>query len=355
MKKMKILIMVGVAAIICLKCSKSIETSPTGVSSNNSSMLNLSLKQSVDVSVAKVNYALNKISETQGFKILNSQSANTSMVAASFKDSITLGLIAGIYEFQTDSLQPRHMNSITRLFKKTSTSNDMIVKMPQKFIFYPGYLRNVVKKDSTLGNNFIIDASDYHYYYTNYSTFDYKLTAGFLLDSANIGSLNIAETGSNYNVKYSFNNGYYFNVVGTSGDTTQSVISLTSDTGTLIQETVTYASSGFGRLKESQYTLTIGNVEIKRTAGIDSIQVYMNGTLQNKSGVKIFDSSTNGNGSISRSRDIQITFNDGTSTTLSALLKPSYTIFNGLVSSLQSMNLATNVVDYIAVSIYENK
>ncbi len=344
----------GLVGIICWQCSKTVDTVPnSGVS-----VQNLTLKESVNTAVSKVNYALTKISETQGFKILNSQNVNTSLALASYKDSITLSLIAGIYEFQTDSLQPRHFNSLARLFKKTGTSNDMIVKLPQKFIFYPYYLRNVVKHDSTLSNDFIITTSDYHYYYSDYSDYDYKLSAGFVLDSSNIGSLDVistanSTTGSNYAVKYSFSNGYYLNVSGLSGDTTQSTLSLSSDTGTLLNETVNYVNSSFGRMRENQYILTIGNVEIKRTAGIDSIQVYLNGVLQKKAGAKITDNSTN-NGSICHSRDIQITFDDGTTTTLSALLNPSLTILKSLVSSLQNMYFASNVIDYIAFSIYEN-
>jgi hypothetical protein len=65
---------------------------------------------------ARVNYAFTKISETQGFKILNFQNGDTLKAAASFKDSITLGLIAGIYEFQTDNLQSLHFNGFDRLF-----------------------------------------------------------------------------------------------------------------------------------------------------------------------------------------------------------------------------------------------
>lgn len=80
----------------------------------------------------------------------------------------------------------------------------------------------------------------------------------------------------------------------------------------------------------------------------------MNGVLQNKAGARITDSATNTNGTITHGRDIQITFNDGTTTTLSTLLKPSYTVMDSLVNSLQNMYFATNVLDYIAFSIYEN-
>jgi len=363
MERKRIFIVIGLVSIMFWQCSKEIVKDPTlanqGVSTNTGTA-SQSLKESINLSVARINYAFTKISETQGFKVLNSQNGNQAMAATAFNDSINLSLIAGIYEFQTDSLLPRHPNSVARLFKKTGTSNEMIVKLPKKFIFFPGYLRNVVKKDSTLANNFTITASDYHYYYTNYEKYDYKLVASFVLDSSNIGGLNIisaanASTGSNYNVKYSFNNGYYLNVSGSSGDTSQSAISLTSDTGTLLNESVKYANSKYGWPQEYQYTLTIGNIEIKRTVGIDSIQVYLNGTLQKKAGVKVTDSSTSGSSrSISHSRDIQITFDDGTITKLSTLLNPSLTVFSSLVNSLQNMYFASDIIDYIAFSIYTN-
>jgi hypothetical protein len=360
MGRTKIFIVIALAGFVSWQCSKEASTVPGSANLGTSVNSTLSLKESFNASVAKVNYAFAKISETQGYQLLNARISGTATKSASsFKDSITLGLIAGIYEFQTDSLQPRHFGDLARLFTKTGTNTDMIVKLPQKFILYPSYLRNVVKKDSTLGNNFTIDASDYHYYFTGYSAYDYKLSASFILDSSNIGSMNVlsagnSTSGSNYNVKYSFNDGYNLTVAGFSGDTTQSTLALSSDSGTLLQESVRYANSGYGRLRESQYTLIIGNVEIKRSSSVDSIQIYLNGVLQKKAGARITDSTANSNGTITHGRDIQISFNDGTSTTLSALLKPSYTVMNGLFNSLQNMYFATNVVDYIAFSIYEN-
>lgn len=268
MRKGKIVIIMALVGLSSWQCSKELSTVPASTGNGTSGNINLSLKESFTLSIAKVNNTFAKISETQGYKLLSATSSNTSLSSATFKDSITLGLIAGIYAFQTDSLQPRHFGDLARLFTKTGTSTDLIVKLPQKFIFYPGYLRNVVKKDSILGNNFTVDASDYHYYFTGNSNYDYKVLAGFVLDSSNIGNINVIATGnstsgSNYNVKYSFNDGYFLTVAGISGDSTQSSMSLASDSGTLLQESVSYANSGFGRRRESQYTLIIGNVEVK--------------------------------------------------------------------------------------------
>jgi hypothetical protein len=360
MGRSKIFLAIGLVGLISWHCSKEVNTIP---SSRNQGVLgnsNLSLKESFTVGVARINNAFAKISETQGYHLLSARINSMSMSASSFKDSITLGLIGGIYVFQTDSLQPRHFGNLARLFSKMGASSDLIVKLPQKFIFYPGYLREVVKKDSALANNFTIDASDYHYYFTGNSTYDYKLSAGFVLDSLNIGSMNVvaernAISGGNYNVKYSFNDGYYLTVAGLSGDSAQSSMTLSSDSGIILQESVSYANSGFGRMHEAQYILTIGNVELKRSTGVDSIQVFLNGVLQNKAGARISDSTANSNGTIIHGRDIQLIFNDGTTTTLAALLKPSYTVMSGLVNSLQNMYFATNVIDYIAFSIYENE
>lgn len=121
---------------------------------------------------------------------------------------------------------------------------------------------------------------------------------------------------------------------------------------TLLKETVSFVRSGF-RITERQYILTIGNVDIIRSTGVDSIQVYLNGVLQKNAGAKIIDN-TNDPGSICHSRDIQLIFDDGTTTNLSTLIKPALTTLKTLVNSLHSMFFAQNIVDYIAISIYFN-
>jgi hypothetical protein len=315
---------------------------------------NLNLKRSVEKSVADINNAISSISSTKGYQIL---SASTSALKSeiSFTDSISLSLVAGIYDFKPDIFHHREFFIPYMLFKKTGTSDQMIVNIPQKLVFHPRYLHNLNLPDSLLKNDFTIKASDYHYYYSWFNKYDYKLTAGFTLASEDIGSLDIIssgnkESGFSYSSKYTFNDGYNINVSFQSGDTTVSSFALSKAAETLLKETTITVGQDFHK-KERQYTLSVGNVDIKRGSGIDSIQVYLDGVLQKKAGAKIIDSADT-EGSICHHRDILLTFDDGTTTNLSDLIKPAKEALSTLIDSLHSMNFATNVVDYIAISIY---
>jgi hypothetical protein len=275
-----------------------------------------------------------------------------------YSDSITLKLIAGIYDYKPDSAHLFGFFNTYRLFKKTGTSDMMIINLPQKLIFHPRYLHNINPADSVLKNDFNITATDYHYYYSRWDQYDYKISAGFKLDTANLGNLDVIAganqtTGQTWASKYSFTGGNSIDVSGQTGDTTKTAFSLSNSTETLLKETVSFIRNGL-RMTERQYVLSIGDVDIKRSSDVDSIQVYLNGVLQKKAAVKIIESSTDGSGSITQSRDIQITFDDGTTTNLSTLIQPAMTTLKTLVNSLQSMFFAKNIVDYIAISIFYN-
>jgi hypothetical protein len=317
---------------------------------------NLTFKQAIENNVNKVNNALDAISQTQGYRLLsvNSGSLKSEEIIT---DSITLKLISGIYTYKPDNAHLIGPFSTYKLFIKTGASDSMIINLPQKLIFHPVYFRNIIPADSALKNDFNITATDYHYYYTGGYQYDYKLSAGFRLDTANLGNLDVIDnasqaSGETWSSKYSFTGGYSINVSGQTGDTTVSAFSLSNSAGSLLKETVSFVRTGI-RMTERQYVLSIGNIDIKRSSTIDSIQVYLNGVLQKKAGVKIKES-TDSSGSITQSRDIQLTFDDGTTTNLSTLLAPAMTALKTIVSSLQSMYISTNIVNYLAISIYYN-
>jgi len=318
------------------------------------SVKNLTLKQSVENNVNKVNNALNTISQTKGYQLisLNDGSLKSS---ESYSDSITLGLIAGIYDFQPDTSNHYGYYRTFRLFKKTGASDMLIVNLPQKLIFHPKHLHNMDPLDSTLKNDFRITATNYHYYYSRWNQYDYKISAGFELDTASLGTLDVASganesTGYSWSSKYTFTGGYNISVSGQTGDTSNIAFALSNGPDTLLKETVFFVRDGF-KVTERQYVLSIGNVDIKRSTGVDSIQVFLNGVLQQKAGAKIIEGGDD-SGSICHSRDIQLTFDDGTTTNLSTLMEPAKTILKTLVNSLHSMFFAKNIVDYIAISIY---
>jgi hypothetical protein len=63
-------------------------------------------------------------------------------------------------------------------------------------------------------------------------------------------------------------------------DTSKFSFSFLKDKDPLLLETSLFTKSGIHK-REKQYDLIIGNIEIKRGFGIDSIQVFQNGVLQN--------------------------------------------------------------------------
>lgn len=315
---------------------------------------NKDLKQVLQDRVEKVNTALAEISSSEAYRIISVNESDKKSEEA-FNDSITLDLIAGIYDYQPDFMHRRNFYIPYSLFKRTGNSDNMIVNLPERLILHPRYLHDASRPDSALSNNFRIEATDYHYYFTWFNKFDYSLSAGFKLDSEDLGSLDVHSSANpdsdrSFSSIYNFTEGYSVDVSQISGDTTQSSFALYEGDEVLLKETVIFSNKDYHK-RERQYILTIGNIDIKRSTGVDSILVYLDGVLQKEAAAKIIDSTEN-NGSICYHRDIQLTFDDGTTTNLSTLINPSLTTLKTLVQSLHGMYFAKNVVDYIAVGIY---
>jgi hypothetical protein len=328
---------------------------------DNQSQTQLGLKQSIEQNTAAINAAMSKISETKGYQILSlsvDPAVKEVTAGTTYKDSITLGLIAGIYDYQPDTILMHHNFAFPfRLFKKTGTSSMMIVNLPQKLIFHPRYLHNFMKPDTVLKNDFTISASDYHLYYNSWNNLDYKLTAGLTLSSEDLGSFDISAVSTSFtnrvnSSKYTFTGGYSISTSWQTGDTSKLSFALLKDNNPLLMESTLFVGNGFHKM-EKQYDLTIGNVEIKRGFGIDSIQVFQNGVLQKTAGAKITDSSDS-TGTICNKRDILLTFDDGTTTKLSTLIGSPLTQLKALITSLHDMYFAENIIDYIAFNIYYN-
>jgi hypothetical protein len=350
--KRNILAIIMVFGLIGWSCSK-MNTQPG----------QLGLKQSIEKNTADINTALSRIAGTKGYQLLslNDITAKSEIV---FNDSITLALIAGIYDYQPDTMHLFYPMFPHRLFKKTGTSDKMIVNLPEKLIFHPKYLHNFNLTDSVLKNNFTISASDYHLYYTFWNSYDYRLTADFTLNSADIGSLDVeasanSNNGRTYSSKYTFTEGYNVSTESKTGDTSTSSIALLKDTNVLLKETNVFIGTDDDHHGAKQYILTIGNVEIKRITGVDSIQVYLDGVLQKHAAAIITDSTatatdTESEGSIFHKRDIMLTFNDGTTAKLSELIGPALTQLGTIINSLRDMYFAKYIVDYIAINIFYN-
>ncbi len=343
--KRKIVLTVIVFSIIAMGCQK-IDTPPQG------------LKMSIQKASSDINTAISRISTTKAYQLLTSGTAVTAKSEVVFKDSITLGLVAGIYDYQPDTVKHFHSPMYPfRLFKKTGESNDMIVNLPQKLTFHCNYLHNYNPSDSVLKNDFTIDASDYHFYYNWWNNLDYKLTAGLTLNSEDLGNMDISAVSNSYKDQsyssgYNFPDGYSISATWQTGDTAVSTFDLQQNDNILLKETTSFIGTDFHR-RERQYELTIGNIDIKRGYGIDSIQVYLDGVLQKTAGAKITDNADT-TGTICNKRDILLTFDDGTTAKISDLIGPALTELKTLWPSLHDMYFAKNVIDYIAINIYYN-
>lgn len=317
---------------------------------------NIGLRQSIEKGVAEINAAVNKISVTTGYQLL-SMSGDADKSEYSFNDTIDMNLVAGIYDFQPDTIMRFHDFCPYKLFKKTGESENMIVNLPEMMIFHPKHLRYYEPLDTDLPNNFTITATDYHLYFNWWHNYEYKLTAGFTLDTEDAGTMDISSTSkgyhnNSYSSKYIFKDGYNIAAVWQDGDTATSSFSLAKDNDTLFKESNIFIRHDYHK-REKQYNLTIGDVELKKSTGVDSIQVFLNGVLQEEAAEIITDDSDE-TGSVCNKRDILLTFDDGTTAKLSDLMEPVREQLKTLRESLLNMYFAKHIVDYISFSIYYN-
>jgi hypothetical protein len=339
--KKNIIAIIVIMGIIGWSCSK--------VDSGNNG-----LRQSVEKGVADINHALTKISGTAGYQLL-SMNEVTAKSDLSFNDSIKLSMVSGIYDFQPDTVMLFHHFCPYKLFKKTGESENMVVNLPEMMVAHPKHLHFYEPVDTVYPNNFTITATDYHLYYNWWHNFEYKLTAGLTLDDENAGSMDVSLTSSSYHnnsyaSKYTFIDGYNIAAIWQDGDTATSSFSLAKDNDTLFKESNIFIWHDFHKT-EKYYDLTIGDVELKKSPGIDSLQVFLNGVLQQEAAEIITDDSDT-TGSVCHKRDILLTFDDGTTAKLSDLMAPVREQLKTLRESLHSMYFARHIVDFIAFSIY---
>ncbi len=317
----------------------------------------LQLKESVENSVAEINTAIDKISGSVGYSLLSLTEAGAKSETG-FQDSIDLDLIAGIYEFSPDpDLRPLHYFPY-KLFKRTGNSDNLEVNLPEQMVLHPKRLHFYLKSDPVPENNFKITATAYHFYYNWWRTYDYNLEAGFNLDGEEIGKMETSSawksyTDRNYLNSFTFPEEYTLLRSGQTGNPARFIFALAKGNDTLLKETLSFSGDGFNR-KEKQYILSIGDVDIKRATGIDSIQVYLNGVLQKKAGAKIMYEADY-EASIFSRRDILLTFDDGTQAKLSELISPALETLKALSRSLEEMYFSKHIVDYIAFNIYYSR
>ncbi len=324
----------------------------------------VALKQAINESSGNLNAAMQTISASQAFQVFTlDASSGLKSTTASQSDSlyntyILLDSIKGEYNYQPLPGHDRWGRPLIRFFNQTANNDLMIVRLPYEKIQHPHSLREYRPGDSTLVNNFAISVSDYHNNYNSYHDFDYNMVSSVSLDNAGIGDLSIKsvvnpQTGIQYASQFVFGNGYTAKYKYESGDTTVSSFAILSVAQTLYEEkllTVRNDTARFGR--EFQYILTIGNVQIIRKSGSHTAEVYLNGILQPNAVVAFIDHGTDPEPTACGHREIRITFEDGTTTTVSALLSGQISNINALFTSLHDVYFAAYIVDWIAYDIY---
>lgn len=338
-----------------------------------------SLKTSMNTGAQNLSTAMNAITTSAGYQVLatNGSSSAPSLVKSTTSnsgsffappmDTITLSAIAGIYDYKATKYK-KWRPELFNFFAKTGTSTDFIVRLPASKVKNPRSLLSYVASDTLLVNNYVIDVSQYHYDFGRF-LWNYNLASTITIDNVAAGALNIQSSrnranGYRYMSDFAFANGYDAKSTYTTGDTIQSDYSISKGATVLFDEKFTSIKSDTAsRHREKQYSLTVGNVMIVRTPvhgsnGLDSAKVYVGGVLQTKAKV-VFVDVTKGDTTelsiIGHNRDLKITFDDGTTQTVSQLLGSSINDIRALFVSLRQVYFATDVVDYVAWDIFMNK
>jgi len=337
-----------------------------------------SLKTSINSSAQELTLAMNAITTSAGYQALSTSTETTSpsfshpQVAAfdSTYSSILLADISGVYDYKTTEYR-KWSPSLLRFFVRSADNADMIVNLPKEKVQKPYNLLRYFPKDTVLVNDYKIDLSKYDYKFNRSLGWDYSMASNINISGVNAGDLKIQSSnhrtnGYHFASSFAFASGYITNTSYTSGDTIISLYNISKENKTLYEEKYTaIRTSTTSRHREKEYSLTIGNVQIVRTPGkssLDSAKVYVGGVLQLHSIVKFIDvTSTSLNPDSTETsitnhkRELQITFDDGTSTTIKQLLGNTIDNIRTLFVSLRQTYFATGVVDWIAWDIYKNK
>ncbi len=336
-----------------------------------------SLKTSITTNAQELSTAMDVITSSPGYQVLSTENVSSTTGASyvhqpyvidSTYNSIMLSDISGIYDYQAANYK-RWNPSLLNFFVRTGDSDHMIVRLPESKVKNPHYLLHYSAADTLLTNNYVIDLSDYQYKFNRYLGWDYQMASSISVSDTAAGTLQIKSSndrtnGYNFSSEFAFANGYTTKTTYASGDTIVSSYSITKDAKTLFEEKYTATkSSTVPRHREREYSLTIGDVQIVRNSGpnsLDSAKVYVAGVLQTNAKVEIIDVTTTASDTTetcltNHRRDIQITFDDGTVTTVSELLGSTIDNIRTLFVSLRQVYFATSVVDRIAWDVYINK
>ena len=349
------------------------------------SLSSKSFKTALTTNVQELTTAMEAISATPGYQVLSisnttTASSSPSLVKSSITafdstySSILLSDIAGVYEYKANHYKRGGM-SLLRFFTKTGDSSLMVVRLPEEKVKRPGNLLHFAPGDTALVNNYVVTLSNYQYKFNHYQGWNYQMASNINIKNVNAGNLNIQSSNSKQNgYKYAsgfeFADGYKATCNYATGDTAVATYAISNGTKTLYEEKYTAIKTAQdNRHREREYSLTIGDVQIVRTQGhgmnsLDSAKVYVAGVLQLNAKVEIVDMTDStstastedlDNCVMNHKRELKITFDDGTSSTISQLLGTSVDTIRNLFASLRQASFSTAIIDRIAWDIYTNK
>lgn len=333
----------------------------TGCSKTDPGVSSTVLKDAIAGSTQNLNNAMTEITSNQVFQLLSvSSSGMTYKSGTVYTANIPLSLIKGVYNYKALKTTASQTNPLIKFFTQSTDPSKMVINMPLAKLKDPRNLRVYLKADSALTNNFSMTVNDYYNNYNNYHDYDYVNVADISIDKVKAGSLNIKSlvsptAGTKYASSFAFSNGYTAKYAYASGDTTVSSFAIVKANATLYEEklltvkAVKTDDERFGR--EHTYILTIGDVKLVRNTDHTS-QVYLKNVLQPKAVVAMVDAAATTEPSICHKRDIQITFEDGTVTTISSLISKSITDITTLFTSLHDVYFAAYVVDWIGYDTF---
>lgn len=331
----------------------------TGCSKKDSGT-KLTLKESINLGAQNLNTAMEAIISSRAYSIFTLNDGGLKSGTTTdplYKVYIPLEKIKGVFDYKPVPRVDRHGMSIIQFFNQTADNSQMVVHMPLSKVVNPRLLRYYSPDDLLLENNFTIAVSEYHNNYNGYHDYDYALASAISIDNAPAGNLNITSLvspadGTHYTSQYAFTDGYVAQYKYDTGDPTVSGFSITREGKTLYEEKLITTLNAAGLGRERQYVLTIGDVQITRNSATHTVEVSVGGVVQPNAVVTVVDKEEDPEASVCRKRDIQITFEDGTTTTVSALIGKSIDNIKTLFDSLHQVYFAAYVVDWIAYDIY---
>ncbi len=364
MKTQSLILTVLMLGLLTWSCSKTSDV--------DSTTAQVSLKSALTASLTNLTTAVNAITTSTGYQVVAGPADLTTKsleVAAldTITHSILLADIAGVYDYKATTVTKGH-TSVLRFFNKTAENAQMIVRMPEEKVKASRSLLHYSPSDTLLTNNYVVTLSDYQYRFKYYNGWTYQMASAIKIKDVDAGVLKIQTSndktaGYNFASQFNFPNGYITKCTYSSGDTAISSYAISNGTKTLYEEKyVAIKSTTETRHRETEFSLTIGDVLIVRTLGhtqasLDSAKVYVNGVLQLKSIVTIVDKTTDTTDKCitGQKRELQITFDDGTTKTFTELAGAVITDISTLFSSMRQANFSTAIIDWIAWDVYTKK